>query len=148
MVAGTTAAWASGTIYYGSRVGMEVDVVSMSGLDTRNAVIRTRHTRANAIGFCRDYIGKVTEECISEELRTPLNDWVWANCVTGEFTDFSGAHHRFTFKKNKPGESARYRIIDLDTGDVEDGSSASGYPTNADIFAKLCPRTVPPDYQM
>jgi hypothetical protein len=146
MVVATTEAWASGTINYGYRAGEEVDVVSMSGLDTRNAVIRTRHTRANAVDYCREQVGEVSEECISEQLRTPLNDFVWANCVTGEFADFFGNRYRFTFKKNKPGSMARYRIIDLDTGNVEDGSSASGYPVNADTFAKLCPRTAPSDY--
>jgi hypothetical protein len=42
---------ASGTIAYGSRAGMEVTVVSMEGLDTAHAVIRTKHTRENAIAF-------------------------------------------------------------------------------------------------
>ena len=64
---------ASGTIYYGSRAGMVVDVVSVSGLSTANAMIRTRHTRANATAFCREYVGKITADCIRDELAAPLN---------------------------------------------------------------------------
>jgi type IV secretory pathway TrbF-like protein len=62
------AAAASGTISYGSRVGMEVSVISVEGLNTSRAVIRTKHTRENAVAFCRDYVGKVTEQCIRQEL--------------------------------------------------------------------------------
>jgi hypothetical protein len=59
---------ASGTIGYGSRVGMEVSVISVQGLNTSHAVIHTKHTRENAIAFCRDYVGKVTDDCIRQEL--------------------------------------------------------------------------------
>lgn len=54
-----SAAAAAGKIYYGSRAGMQVTVVSMNDLDTANAVIRTKHTREDATAFCRDYVGKV-----------------------------------------------------------------------------------------
>jgi hypothetical protein len=82
----TNAAAASGTIGYGSRAGMEVSVISVEGLNTSRAVIRTKHTRENAVAFCRDYVGKVTEQCIRQELSVPLNDSITANCVTGEFS--------------------------------------------------------------
>ncbi len=48
---GVQSAIAAGTIYYGSRTGMVVDVVSMSGWDTAQSVIHTRHTRPNAMVF-------------------------------------------------------------------------------------------------
>lgn len=52
----TSAVFASGKIGYGSRAGMTVTVVSMSGLDTANAVIRTKHTQEDAESFCREYV--------------------------------------------------------------------------------------------
>jgi len=138
-------AMASGTLGYGSRAGMEVDVVSMSGLDTTHAVIHTHHSRANAISFCRDYVQKITPECIREELATRLNDNVTANCTTGDFVDFGGHHYRYAGPSKDKEAMAKYRIIDLDTGENADGSSASGYGTNAEIYKALCPRHAPAD---
>lgn len=56
---------AAGKINYGSREGMQVSVISMSGLDTSNAVIKTHHTREDAIEFCREYVGEVIREWLS-----------------------------------------------------------------------------------
>ncbi|NGM34502.1 hypothetical protein G4G93_11260 [Methylobacterium sp. DB0501] len=134
---------ASGKIYYGSRAGMTVTVVSMSGLDTARAVIRTKHTREDAIGFCRDYVGKVTPACISEELAVPLNDRITANCPRGEFTDFQGSRYRFAGRSRSKDSMAKYVVMSLPSGEVADGSSASGYPTNIQIFKALCPSRAP-----
>ena len=137
------AAQAAGKIYYGSRAGMTVTVLSMEGLDTTRAVIRTQHTRDDAIAFCRDYVGKVTEECIQEELAVRLNDGITANCTTGIFTDFYGYNYQFKGKNPRSDSMAAYVLVDLATGEVADGSSASGYPTNMGIFSALCPRAAP-----
>lgn len=83
-------AMASGKIFYGSRAGMTVTVLSMSGLDTTRSVIRTKHTREDAISFCRDYVGKVTSKCVDNELAVRLNDEIFGNCKSGEFVDFGG----------------------------------------------------------
>lgn len=146
-LAAASPANASGTIGYGSRAGMEVSVVSVEGLNTSHAVIRTKHTRENAIALCRDYVQKVTEECIREELAVPLNDVITANCNTGEFTDFHGSRYRFLGPNRKSGDfvMSKYAIMDLATHEIADGSSASGYPTNMEIFRALCPARAPFD---
>jgi len=136
---GVQSAIAAGTIYYGSRTGMVVDVVSMSGLDTAQSVIHTRHTRPNAMAFCRDYVGKVTPKCIEDELATRLNDEVTADCGKGEFIDFGGDRYRFLGPSNDKDSMAEYRIVDLKAGEEADGSMASGYPVNLDIYTALCP---------
>ncbi len=138
-------AGASGTIFYGSRAGMVVDVVSVSGLGTAHAVIHTHHTRANATAFCREYVGKVTPKCVEDELAAPLNDEISANCIAGTFVDFGGNHYRFAGPSKDKGSMAKYRITDLSTGKDADGSSASGYPTNSSIFKALCPVQAPVD---
>ncbi|WP_240535506.1 hypothetical protein [Rhizobium freirei] len=145
MTTSCTTAFASGTIYYGSRAGMEVTIVSMSGLDTSHAEIRTKHTRENAVAFCREYVQKITPDCIKQELATPLNDLIQANCKTGVFTDFAGDRHQFQGRNPAAGSTAKYRLVDLQTNEAADGSSASGYPTNMGIFRALCPRTAPQD---
>jgi hypothetical protein len=139
-------AYASGTIFYGSRAGMEVAVISVSGLSTTRAVIHTKHTRENATAFCREYVAQVTEECIQRELAIPLNDVITANCTTGEFTDFHGNRYRF-LGPSKTGDfmMAKYALMDLRTREIADGSSASGYPTNMGIFKALCPAQAPYD---
>jgi hypothetical protein len=140
-------AYASGTIFYGSRAGMEVAVISVSGLSTARAVIHTKHTRENATAFCREYVGQVTEECIQRELAIPLNDVITANCATGEFTDFHGNRYRFLGPSRKTGDfmMAKYALMDLRTREIADGSMASGYPTNMGIFKALCPAQAPYD---
>jgi hypothetical protein len=86
---------AAGKIYYGSRAGMQVTIVSMEGLDSSSAVIKTRHTREDATAFCSEYVGKVSEECIKAELETRLNDQVVADCLRGVFTNFWGDKIKF-----------------------------------------------------
>ena len=142
-----TPANASGTIYYGSRAGMEVSVISVEGLNTSHAVIHTKHTRENAITFCRDYVGEVTEDCIRKELAIPLNDIITANCNTGEFADFHGNRYKFLGPNRARGDlvMAKYAIMDLGTREIANGSMASGYPVNMDIYRALCPARAPID---
>ena len=146
LVTASSLAGASGKIGYGSRAGMEVTVVSMEGLDTARAVIRTKHTREDAIGYCDGYVGNVTEQCIRDALATRLNDVVSANCKAGEFVDFFGNKYRFEGRaRQRSGVSeVKYRLRDLKTGQLADGSMASGYPVNMEIFRALCPSTAPP----
>ena len=138
---------AAGKIYYGSRAGMTLTVKSMSDLDTSHAVILTEHTRDDAIGFCRDYERQepVTETCIRQELAVRLNDLIHADCPKGVFTDFYGEKYQFRGKNPRSKESgAAYLLMNLRTHEMADGSSASGYDVNMDIFRALCPRTAPP----
>lgn len=136
-------ALASGTLYYGSRAGMVVTVLSVSGLDTADAVIKTKHTRANAIEFCNEYVLKVTPQCVREELAKPLNDEIHANCQTGLFTDFFGNRLQFKGENKTANAATKYLIFDSASNQIEDGSEASGYPTNIAIFKALCPNEAP-----
>ena len=142
---GAGPAEAAGKIYYGSRAGMTVTVVAMSGLDTANSVIRTKHTREDAVGFCREYVGRVTKKCVDDELAIRLNDEIRGNCRTGVFTDFGGTRWRFAGKMRDPDAMAKYQLINLGTGETADGSSASGYGTAMGVFQALCPMTAPED---
>jgi len=137
---------AAGKIGYGSRAGMQVTVLSMSGLDTSNAVIRTQHTREDAIEFCSEYVGEVSEKCIKRELETRLNDSIHANCITGVFTNFWGDKIQFRGKSRTRSETGpRYILVNLGSGEIADGSSASNYIVNMEIFKALCPKKAPID---
>ena len=144
LLASINQASAAGKIYYGSRAGMQVTVVSMEGLDSSNAVIRTRHTREDATAFCSEYVGKVTEECIKSELETRMNDQVVADCLRGVFTNFWGDRIQFRGPNRKKGEfGPKYILVNMRSGEIADGSSASNYPTNMGIFQALCPKIAP-----
>jgi len=88
----------------------------------------------------------VTEECIRKEVSVPLNHVITANCLSCVFTDFSGSQYRFA-GANAAGEGgiAKYRVINLGNGEIEDGSMASGYPVHIAIFKALCPTRAPWD---
>jgi|SRR6266446_10065401 hypothetical protein len=126
---------------------MQVSVISVEGLNTSRAIIRTKHTREDATAFCRDYVGEVTEDCIRKELAIPLNDVIAANCNTGEFTDFRGNRYKFLGPNRTRGDFviAKYAIMDLGTREIANGSMASGYPVNMDIYRALCPARAPID---
>jgi hypothetical protein len=143
-----SSAIAAGRIYYGSRAGMTVTVRSMSDLDTSRAKIITEHTRQDAIGFCQDYERQepATENCIRQEMAIRLNDMVTADCPRRVFTDFYGERYQFLGENPRSQQSgARYLLKNLRTHEIADGSSASGYDVNMEIFRALCPRTAPPD---
>jgi hypothetical protein len=138
---------AAGKIYYGSRTGMTVTIRSMTGLDTAQAVIQTEHTRDDAIGFCKEYVQEdpVTEKCINDELSIQLSDVIQADCTRRIFSNFYGDKFQFQGRNSRPGEfGPRYLLMELRTRKIADGSSASGYDVNMDIFRALCPRTAPP----
>jgi hypothetical protein len=129
------------TLYYGGRAGMEVTIVKKSGIGTSHASILTKHTRQNAIGFCRDYVGKVTEDCIAKEMNTPLHLEITADCKTGKFTTFYGANMLFQ-GRGPDGSATDYLITDTDENVVLDGSGASGYDYTLEQFKALCPNRV------
>jgi len=140
---GVSPAFAAGKIYYGSRVGMEVDVVGVSGIGTSHAVVRTRHTRENAKAFCEQYANDPSEECVDRELReTHLNDQIEGNCETGWYTTLYGEHLRF-IGENRKRRDGDPRYVILSDGKPLDGSGASGYGYDLEQFKALCPARVP-----
>lgn len=130
------------SVYYGTRAGMIVDIVGISGADTAHAVLRYRHTRMNAISFCREYAMKVTDKCINDEMKSIGSGEISANCNTGEFTSLSG--NRLIFQGFAPsGSNTTYLVRAADTGEIIDGSMATGYPTFLGQFKVMCPARVP-----
>jgi uncharacterized protein len=130
------------SVYYGTRAGMIVDIVGISGTDTAHAVLRFRHTRMNAMSFCREYAMKVTDKCINDEMKSIGSGAIMANCTTGEFTSLS--RNRLIFQGFAPsGSNTTYLIRAADTGEILDGSMATGYPTFLGQFKVMCPARVP-----
>ena len=78
-------------------------------------------------------------------LSVRLNDVITADCSKRVFTDFYGEKYQFPGKNPRASKSkAAYLLMNLRTHEMADGSSASGYDVNMDIFRALCPRTAPP----
>jgi len=128
-------------IPYGSRAGMEVSVVSRRGLNTSRAVILVEHRREDAVSFCREYVGSVTEQCISDELEAKLANHLAGDCRTGRFTTITGQSLVFLGRKTSNADQSlsEYVLIDADTNEPLDGSMASGYPVALAQFRELCP---------
>lgn len=122
---------------YGSRVGMEVDVIAVSGQGTANASITSEHTAQNAYDFCALYAGNPSASCILGVLEENLQETIAADCHAGTFSDFWG--DRYRFDGVAPQEHyVDYSIVDLASGEVLDGSGASGYTTTLEIYQALC----------
>jgi hypothetical protein len=145
-------------IAYGSRAGMENTVLSKSGIDTANAVIRTVHTWQNAINFCEQYVDPdngASPECVQSTLAAQGENKLsilHANCVTGDFIGFGEPLH-FLGKRDDLKGSAKlsfvppydrlpYYLISDDKGVVKDQASSSGYGVDIDIYRALCPSSV------
>ena len=125
-------------ITYGTRLGMQVTVTSVRGIGTSRAVIEVEHTREDATTFCREYVQKVTPKCIEDELAVEIGGELSGNCQSGEFETLTG--DELVFKGvSKTEDMADYVIAVKDTGEVLDGSSASGYPVVLEQFLALCP---------
>lgn len=125
-----------------STVGKQPTIAT--GLDTDHAVIITKHTREDAAAFCRDFARRPTEDCIREDLAVPLKDRIEADCQRGSFTDFGGQRYRF-LGPSGGSTVARYRIVNLTTGAVLDGTAGSGYSLAIGLYRALCPRHAPSD---
>lgn len=128
-------------VYYGSRAGMQVSLVARVGLNTQHAVITVEHRREDAIAYCRDYVQKVTEQCIADELAVKLGNKFTGDCKTGSFTTITGQTF-FFLGRNRSGSASmgnEFVIIDPDTNQPLDGSMASGYPVALPQFRALCP---------
>jgi len=79
--------------------------------------------RKEAVAFCRDYVGKVTQACIRDQLNEPGHWRITANCHSGDFTNFHGHKFRFEGVARTKDPMVKYRILDIVPGDDADGSS-------------------------
>jgi hypothetical protein len=134
----------SDTIFWGSRVGMYDKIALRNGIGSSNAVIKTAPSREGAIQFCREYDQDYSNKCIKKGLEDDAPKTITANCSSNTFYDFY--NRRFVFlgrNKNTNGDiMADYLIRDLRSGELLDGSSASGYDVEFGIFKALCPLSV------
>lgn len=127
-------------IYYGSRAGMSVTTVSKEGIGTKRAVIRVEHRPRNAKAYCVDYELDNSMACVRRTMATvKVRDRVTADCRKKTWTDLSGERYSFLGRQKSADSMADYAVKRLDTGELLDGSSASGYPTALSIFEALCP---------
>ena len=132
-------------VYSGSRVGMYEDIISKEGLNSSDAIIKTAPSRKGSITFCREYSKDYTVKCIEDGLRNGRPGVITADCPAGRFVDFSGGRFQFLGKNNNARGDimADYLIKDLKSGEILDGSSASGYGVEGGIFKALCSLAAP-----
>jgi uncharacterized protein len=136
------------TVFWGSRVGMYDDIISKADLNSSHAQIRTAPSRNGAITFCRQYDRDYSLKCIENQLANSNVRIITANCASRQFVDFSGGSFQFLGpNNNKDGDvTASYLIRNARTGEILDGSSASGYSVEGGIFKALCPAAAPAEF--
>jgi hypothetical protein len=138
----STAAAHAETLYYGSRAGMEVTVVRKLNIGSTHAKIRVKHTKANATAYCREYVGKVTAQCVADELKVQLLPEISANCKTGKFITLFGQGYRFLGANpqyDPTGDATEYLIVEAGSAEPLEGYSATGYDVALEQFKVLCP---------
>ncbi|MCZ7450960.1 hypothetical protein O8B93_25635 [Agrobacterium rhizogenes] len=128
------------SIYYGSRAGMHLTTISKKGIGTANAVIRVRHTPNDARAYCVEYVLDHSSACVRRTLaEVRVADRVTGNCRKGTWTDVYGRSYAFEGVTGPADGPAQYAVRDLRSGEILDGSSASGYDVALTIFQQLCP---------
>lgn len=127
-------------IYYGSRAGMSLTTTGKSGIGTANAVIEVEHLPRNAKAFCVEYANDNSMACVRRTLaEVQIKDKVTANCPARTWNVFG---QEFVFLGPAVAADdiiADYVIRRVETDDVLDGSSASGYWQALGAFQALCP---------
>ena len=141
LVSGVVASQQDDRIYYGSRAGMHLTTVSKEGIGSASAVIKLKHTPQDAKAFCVQYAQDNSMACVNQTLATvKAGDRVTGNCVKKTWTDMYDRGYAFLGKATKPNQlRAEYLVKDLSTGEILDGSSASGFDVQLTIFKQLCP---------
>ena len=125
---------------FGSRAGMEMTIISKEGLGTNHAVIRAKLTEVNAERYCGEYAQDPSRSCIERYLNeTKVADSISADCEAGTFKTFYGDDLQLLGKNFAEGEMAPYVVRDRRTGQLLDGSMASGLSYDMDQFNALCP---------
>jgi hypothetical protein len=128
------------SIYYGSRAGMHVTTVSKSGIGTSKAVIMIEHTPKDAKAFCVEYAQDYSMACVKRTMAdVKVSDRVAGNCKELTWTDVYGQAYAFEGKSKSSDLMADFIVRNLASGEILDGSSASGYSTALGIFQELCP---------
>ena len=141
LISGLAVAQSDDRIYYGSRAGMHLTTVSKEGIGSANATIILKHTPQDAKAFCMQYANDNSMACVKRTLAdVKAGDRVTGNCLTKTWTDMYGRNYAFLGRAKKANNSmADYALKDLKTGEILDGSSASGYSVQIIIFQQLCP---------
>ncbi len=128
------------SIYYGSRAGMTLTTISKQGIGTASAVIMLKHTPKDAKAYCVGYEQDNSMACVKRAMaEVKVSDRVTGNCKKGTWTDMYGQSYSFEGKPKSSDIMADYAVRDLKSGEILDGSSASGYGVALTIFQQLCP---------
>lgn len=143
ILAAPAGAQEAGSVSYGSRAGMQVEVVSRTGIDSDHALVRIEHAEADAQAFCTLYVQDSSAKCVAEtmaDVAARLRDRIEGDCVTGVFIGLWGAEFRFLGRLAIPTElGAEWDFREAGIDGPLDGSTASGYDVVLDQFRAICP---------
>lgn len=131
-------------IYYGSRSGMHLTTIKKEGINSDNAIIYIKHTPKDAKAFCVGYESDYSMDCVHRTLaEVKIADRVYGNCKEKMWVDMYGEKYSL-IRPATPNDNimADNIIVNVNTNEILDGSSASGYEIQYIIFSQLCPNEV------
>jgi len=142
-------------VSFGERFGMDDEVASSSGLDTRHATIVTKASRRKTAYLCgsnHDF----RKTCMEENFRGKISETITADCVAKEWTGrgpYAGARFRLlgpadsldTTRFNGDLMGARWAILSVEDNSLVGFCGACSYSEITNWYKKLCPRTAPGD---
>ncbi|MGO7446506.1 hypothetical protein ACC668_17665 [Rhizobium ruizarguesonis] len=119
---------------------MQLTTVSKTGIGTANAVIVVKHTPKDAKAYCVGYQMDHSMACVKRAMaEVKVGDRVTGNCRKRSWTDMYGQSYAFEGPMKSTDSMADYAVRDMKSGEILDGSSASGYGVALNIFQQLCP---------
>ena len=137
-------------ITYGWYAGEDATIKNVSGLNTDQAMIVVKITKKNATEYCySDPHNPPLPNCVQDMMARPFPDYIYANCLTGDFMDFEKRHYHFGGKYIRKSDETfnesdhpKWVIKNLASKEILANTVATRYITKLGIFRALCPASV------
>ncbi|MBB4183665.1 hypothetical protein GGE07_000278 [Sinorhizobium terangae] len=129
-----------GKLFYGTRAGQSMTIVSKEGIGTANAVIRLKHTAQDAKSFCVEYMLDHSMRCVRQVLaEKKLADRVTGDCVKRTRTDMYGDNYSFHGSAKQQPELIKQGYFSESDYLIHRNGEERFFPFDTEIFQALCP---------
>lgn len=138
-----------------SREYCRATITEVIGIDSDLSVIKYKENEDDIYYNCKvqhEDDKKEIAKCVVYMSSSENNDGlkeseIKANCVNREIAIGDNYNYKFVGRNKRVGEMqvAKYDLMDMKTGEILDGSTASNYPNVMLKYQMLCPKTAPDD---
>nr|WP_255647514.1 hypothetical protein [Ensifer sp. IC4062] len=129
-----------GKLFYGTRAGQSLTIVSKEGIGTANAVIRLKHTAQDAKSFCVGYLLDHSMRCVRQVLaEKKFADRVTGDCVKRTWTDMYGDNYSFHGSAKQQPELIKQGYFSESDYLIRRNGEERFFPFDTEVFQALCP---------